>query len=63
MAKPVAHEFDYIRAKLAEIEAERAAARNRACGNCNGVGWAWHSTKTHMITCPACENPAGKPKP
>jgi hypothetical protein len=63
MAKPIADDFDYIRARMAEIADPQPAVD--VCRVCDGGGWVQvHSNRPPAFdVCPLCFNPDDLPSP
>lgn len=54
MPKPIADDFDFIRARMAEI-AEPEAAAEGVCPECEGGGWVQvYSPCPPALTCAPC---------
>ena len=64
MPKPIADDFDFIRARMAEI-AEPEAAAEDVCPECEGGGWVqvYSPCPPSFGVCQSCFNPDDLPSP
>jgi hypothetical protein len=64
MPKPIADDFDYIRARMAEIASPEPAAED-LCPECEGAGWVQVFSHHPPLSgvCPSCLNPDDHPCP
>jgi hypothetical protein len=65
MPKPIADDFDFIRARMAEIASPEPVAEYPVCRACEGGGWVQvHSNRPPAFdVCPLCYNPDDLPSP
>ena len=63
MPKPIADDFDYIRARMAEIADPKPEPD--VCRGCNGRGWVSLPLGAYLSVhiCPSCLNPDDHPCP
>ena len=63
MPKPIADDFDYIRARMAEIADPQPAPD--VCRTCDGTGWVSLALGAYLSAdvCPLCFNPDDHPCP
>jgi rRNA maturation protein Nop10 len=59
----IADDFDYIAARLREIEDERQYTLDERCDSCDDLGWMWLVRIRHWRECPMCSNRYDNPKP
>ena len=58
MATKAAEDFDFIAARLKELEAERAEAVK--CSACGGTGWIVPAGAQQPVMCEECKVPFGE---
>ena len=58
MSTKAAEDFDFIAARLKELEAERAEAMK--CSACGGTGWTVPEGAQQPVMCKECKVPFGE---